>query len=126
MWWLVPVASAVMNGLQAEKQRKAQIEDNKLQAELTKYSPWTGQFGKISPVGGGFMDGAMQGAMSGLSLSQNMMKAGMIDGPKKAKPVEVSPTANEPIGWSTLEGSKYLEQPQLGSPVFTRRSYLGV
>lgn len=128
MWYLVPLGTALLGGIQGNKQRDNDIANNELQAEITKYSPWTGMTGKVGPVSGGWMSGAMQGGLSGLGLAQNMMASGMIDGPKatKASTLDIPATNEIATGWSTMDASKYWDSPELGSEFKNNRRYLGV
>lgn len=116
MWWAIPLAMSVLGASKAEQQRKADIANNEMQAELTKYSPWTGQFGKIGAVSGGWMDGALQGGLSGLSMAQKMKESGFFE-KEKAKTLDTEPLrdGDGPKGWSTLEASKNWEMPEFGS-----------
>lgn len=112
MLWAIPLATAIIGGLKAEQQRKADNIDNQLQAELTKYSPWTGKSGTIHGVSGGFLDGSMRGGMSGLSLAQ-----GIPDG-EVAKSFDTSSY--------DLNQSSRLESPQLASEYSPKDTgYLG-
>lgn len=112
MWWAIPAAMAVMGGIGAERKRNSDIANNQMQAEISKYAPWTGQWGQIGNVSGGFLNGAMQGAMSGMGMMQSLNGSGFLDG-RKAQTLDVS-GGQGPTGWSTLEGSKYLEMPEVG------------
>lgn len=101
-WWMIPLAMAGMGAIKGNKQRNQEIENNRLEAELTKYAPWTGKWGEISPVMSSGLDGFMQGGMSGLGLSQNMIGAGMMNGPKAAKTLDVPSTTEVSSGWASV------------------------
>lgn len=76
MWFLAPLLSTAVGAVQGKQKRDAQRKYNLGQAEMTRYSPWTGKSGTISPETASPLSGAMQGAMGGINLAQNLMGKG--------------------------------------------------
>ena len=70
MWW-IPLAMDAASMIN-EKQKENQLDRyNQGQAEVTRYSPWTGIKGQIQPNQGPGMFGAgIGGAVGGLGLMQ--------------------------------------------------------
>jgi len=71
-WVMVAVGGgALAGGIQANEQKKDVRRQNRAQAEITRYSPWTGMQGKMQAepsVMGGTLQGAMMGAMAGNAM----------------------------------------------------------
>jgi hypothetical protein len=81
MWQLIPIGvGAVMGARNAQKQADETKRQNLAQAEITRYSPWTGMHGQIQANTADPLNGAFQGAMGGLALGQGMSQAGMFGG----------------------------------------------
>lgn len=72
MLWALPLGMAALGALQSEQKRKDTAEWNKKQAELHKYSPWTGMKGEIRENNQDAMGGALQGGVAGLGMAQGM------------------------------------------------------
>lgn len=71
-------ASAMLSARQAEQKKKQQQDNNRLQAELTRYSPWTGMQGQIdsSYIPDALTAGA-GGALQGAAIGQGFGMGGM-------------------------------------------------
>ena len=79
--WMLPAAMAVAGaakGMMEDSDRQAY---NTGQAELTRYSPWTGMKGRIQQgsLGSSMFGGAMQGGMAGMSAIQGMKDEKPVD-----------------------------------------------
>ena len=105
MWW-IPIAMAAGSMIN-EKEREDNLEAyNEGQAEMTKYSPWTGVRGQIKQdTGPGIFGAGISGAVSGLGVSQQLQGMGGGGmGSSKASPWsanDYSPQGN------TLDFNKY-------------------
>lgn len=74
MWW-IPIAAAAVSMMNAKKQADNQEAYNKAQAEMTKYSPWTGVAGKITPITApSALGAAASGAIQGMAIQQGIGK----------------------------------------------------
>lgn len=71
---------SALGAFSGDQKSKENQKYNQMQAELTRYSPWTHQMGQLTPNNDNALNGAMQGGLSGLSLYQNLGKAGMLGG----------------------------------------------
>lgn len=104
--WAALATGALVGSMNAEKKAEQQRKHNLMQAELTRYSPWTGMRGQISPVDADPMEGALTGGFSGLAMSQALGQKGMF-AEKASTPIadsvgQAAPTAG--YGASTMEG----------------------
>ena len=71
MWnFLVPAGMAALGAMRGNAKREQEEKFNRGQAEMEKYSYATGQHGQIRPVQSSAFDGALQGGMTGLQLTQ--------------------------------------------------------
>lgn len=69
---MIPAATAAIGAMSA-KNRNDNIESaNKANAEITRYSPWTGMQGQIQAKGPSMMEGAFAGGLQGLGMAQGM------------------------------------------------------
>lgn len=91
-WVTVAVigGSALLGGLANEKKAKRIAALNEAEAEKTRWSPWTGMKGDLQDPGGGFGDGALQGAMGGAMMSQQF-------GSKSTVPTEKTTSSEKVI-----------------------------
>ncbi len=109
---LVPALGAVAGGLQANEQKKDVRRQNRAQAEITRYSPWTGMKGQMqaepSAVGG-----ALQGGMMG-AMAANQM--GMFDKAGVKPPTGKPPVPQQEVSQSvsTMSSAPVVQQPQQG------------
>lgn len=71
MLWALPLAGAAIGAIQGSNQRKAQQDYNKSQAEIHRYSPWTGMQGKTQAVTASGFGGALQGGLTGAGMAQS-------------------------------------------------------
>lgn len=62
---------ALMGAANEQKKRNDQTHFNKYQAEVTRYSPWTGMQGQLTPVTGNPLGGAVQGGISGAMFGKS-------------------------------------------------------
>jgi hypothetical protein len=69
-FWMLPAAMAGINAIKGSQQRDAARDYNKHQAEVTRYSPWTGMTGQTKQVTGGLLTDAAGGAMQGAMMGQ--------------------------------------------------------
>lgn len=74
MWAMaIPaIAGAVLGYDQQRRQAKATEKFNKGQAEVTRYSPWTGVKGQIQQNNADPISGALQGGLSGAMFGQQL------------------------------------------------------
>jgi hypothetical protein len=82
--WMLPVAmmagSAALSMYRDQKKNEATEKFNKGQAEITRYSPWTGMKGEVRPIFNDPVGSGLQGGLTGASLYGSMKGAGMFDG----------------------------------------------
>jgi hypothetical protein len=69
-FWMLPAAMAGINAIKGSQQRAAARDYNRGQAEVTRYSPWTGMTGQTKQVTGGLLTDAAGGAMQGAMMGQ--------------------------------------------------------
>lgn len=75
MSWIavgVMAGTAALGYTQQRQQQKAINEHNKGQAEMTRYSPWTGVRGETQANTADPLVGALQGGLSGYALGSNI------------------------------------------------------
>jgi hypothetical protein len=89
MWPMIAAmaASTALGYNQQRQQQKATDKWNKGQAEMTKYSPWTGVRGQTQMNTADPLSGAIQGGLSGFAMGQNFSKMG-----------GAAPAAEKPMG----------------------------
>lgn len=78
MWWTIAAmgANALMQANKAKRDQETMKQHNLAQAEMTRYSPWTGQSGKITPyTGPSAFEGAVGGAFQGAAMGQQLNSA---------------------------------------------------
>lgn len=86
MWnFIIPAAMAGVGYLEGKRKQDQQERWNRAQAEVTRYSPWTGIKGDLSPVTASPLGGAMQGGLTGAMMYQTFNS-----GPKATTPNNVS------------------------------------
>lgn len=115
MWQML--LGAGLGALSANQKQKAEEENNKMQAELTRYSPWTGMKGTISHNAPSMLDGVLQGGMGGMGVMQEMNK---MQGPQAAA-VDLNQAPKGYQGWDvepkiktgkeTMDSSYYQQVP---------------
>jgi len=118
MWWAIPLATTVMGMDKARRQADAKESYNKAQAELTKYSPWTGMRGQIdtsySPT---MLEGGLQGGIQGMG----MMQAGQSAfGGAAAAPAGGGMTGDDYFSYSNPNRSAGEDFYQYSNPFRTR------
>lgn len=74
MWNLALMgATALLGANKARRQQEANKQYNLAQAEMTRYSPWTGQSGQLQPNNApSQFEGAVGGALQGASMAQGL------------------------------------------------------
>ena len=73
MMWAIPVAMAAMSAIQAKNKADQQERYNRGQAEMTKYSPWTGVAGKLDySYNPSMLEGGVSGGIQGMGVAQGM------------------------------------------------------
>jgi len=110
--WPLMIASALMSANKAQKQAENHKQNNLLQAELTKYSPWTGMRGQIDTTyQPNMLEAAFQGGVQGAAMGQSLGQA-FPDGMNffSAKPggaVNYPVTMNQrmPVGLDAMNGN---------------------
>lgn len=72
MWqFLIPAATAALGAQRAQRQADQKERFNKAQAEITKYSPWTGMRGQLdSSYSPSSFEGGLAGGLQGLGMAQ--------------------------------------------------------
>ena len=103
MSWIavgVMAATTAMSVHRENEQAKQAKKFNQGQAEITKYSPWTGMRGEVKPYSYDPVGAGMQGAVSGLQLGNN------VSGTFNKGATGASPAAPS-AGGSPLGGSDY-------------------
>lgn len=76
MWWLLPAATALLSANKANRQAEQQQKYNIGQSEMTRYSPWTGQAGKIdNSYTPSVLEGGLSGGVQGLGIMQSFGKS---------------------------------------------------
>lgn len=78
MWMtLLPtIASGLLGANQAARQQQQQKAGNLAQAELTRYSPWTGMQGQLDmSAKPSALEGGFSGAIKGLGMGQALNQA---------------------------------------------------
>lgn len=74
MWW-IPLAMAAKGAMDANSARDKQERYNKGQAEVTRYSPLTGQSGHMdNSATPSALSGAVAGGIQGMAVSQGIEK----------------------------------------------------
>lgn len=77
MWPMLAAAGgmAALGMIREREKAKAQRKYNEGQAEISRYSPWTGMQGQITPVFDDSLGAGLQGGLSGAMMAQNFSKA---------------------------------------------------
>lgn len=122
---------AVSGMSQAKKAEEKAANDNALNAELQRYSPWTGYQNKGLANGGpGMLAGGLSGAAGGLQVAQGLSKGGMFGGAEKVAPAAeavapVTPVVQDPITNSLGSNQMNAQLGQMGkSPWDIDQNYL--
>jgi hypothetical protein len=119
MSWMaaVPIVTAGLGYLDGERKREETKRQNMAQAEISRYSPWTGQMGQITPNHYNGMSSAIQGGLSGFGAVQGMM------GGEKASP---QPAVSESLpaqSSAASPGGQAFEDFQSYKPFSNRSRY---
>ena len=72
MMWIIPAATAAVGAYQGNEKRKQSERDAKAQAEVARWSPWTGMSPQHIAQNDSALGGAFQGAVGGMSLGQSV------------------------------------------------------
>lgn len=100
MFW-VPLAMAAAGAAAGMSRDRAQAKQmrryNEGQAETTRYSPWTGMKGEITPHTSDPMGAGLTGALSGYAMGANVAGK-MNQTPQKVEPPQPEPqTLEQPM-----------------------------
>lgn len=117
MWQLgLAAAGALLGARQAERKAENQKRYNMGQAEVTRYSPWTGVTGQLDHnYTPGVLEGGLGGGLQGLSAAQGL--GGMFDGSKAAAapaPMAGGPDAQQQQGasaWDSIYSPQQNKNP---------------
>ena len=71
VWW-VPVAMAAAGAVEGDAKRKRNEKKLQAQAEIARWSPWTGMQPHDVSTEDSAIHGAMQGGVAGIGMTQNM------------------------------------------------------
>ena len=73
MWWAIPAATTALGLMKQNRQANDQRKYNLAQAEVTRYSPWTGQTGQLDTRDTGSpLEAGVGGAIQGIGLTQSL------------------------------------------------------
>ncbi len=75
MWELIPVGLTALGAIHGANRAAEERKFNRAQAEVTRYSPWTGMSGQIRPVQYSAFGGGLQGFGTGMALYQSAKRA---------------------------------------------------
>lgn len=108
MWWL-PLVTAAKGAMDAKAGQERQQRYNKGQAEVTRYSPLTGQTGQLdnSPTPS-MLSGGIAGGVQGLGIQQALQN-GMSQGSDWASQGTASAGGDAPqkvFDWNAVAGQK--------------------
>ncbi|MNJ94788.1 hypothetical protein D3C87_124910 [compost metagenome] len=65
-------AGGALGDMKAQRQQEQVRANNMAQAEMTRYSPWTGMRGQITPEGASGLEGAIGGGIQGAAAAQGL------------------------------------------------------
>lgn len=68
MWWALPVAMAGVGAVQGDAKRRQNERDAKAQAEVARWSPWSGMSPHQVAQDDSAWGGAMQGGVAGMGM----------------------------------------------------------
>ena len=108
MMWALPVGLAAAGALEGDAKRKRNEKKLQAQAEIARWSPWTGMAPHDVSTEDSALHGAMQGGVAGIGMQQNMK-----DDKAEAKDTNLtgdSGASSEPYT-STGDTSKYSLPP---------------
>lgn len=74
--WAIPLAMMAAGAYKGMQDQERAKQDRKMEAELARWSPWTGIAPQRVQGGSGVLGGALQGGMTGLSFSQALENSG--------------------------------------------------
>jgi len=112
MWWMLPAAIGAVSSMKsAERKADQQKANNLAQAEMTRYSPWTGMTGKLdTSYTPGAFEAGLSGGLQGLGMAQGFGMGGMGGGGSPQMPANSTMTAGTP--WDQMGKA---QQPNLFS-----------
>ena len=76
MLWVIPAAMAAAGAIKGQQDREQEGRDRIAEAEVARWSPWTGLAPGRVKAGPGVVGGAMQGGLAGAGLMQGVDAAG--------------------------------------------------
>jgi hypothetical protein len=68
--WMIPVAMMAAGGVKGQLDQQQAARQRKAEAEVARWSPWTGMAPQRVDEGSGVLGGMMQGGMAGLGAMQ--------------------------------------------------------
>lgn len=124
-WMLaIPAAMAAMGYLDKQAQREQATRDRKAEAEIAKWSPWTGMAPQRVGSPGAAIGGAVTGGLQGASFLQSMNAAGYgKDGASGASTTSTGTNNAMPLTQQTA-----MQQPNMSSEdpyILSQRRYAG-
>lgn len=127
--WAIPVGMAALGAYKGQQDRAQAKQDRLAEAEVARWSPWTGMQPARVGMPAGELGGAIQGGLAGASLMQSFDGGGKGEAPKaeptaQATPGQYSLTADNAsmapnYDYSKYENSPIMQQynaPQYGGP----------
>jgi hypothetical protein len=97
MMWVIPAATAAVGMYSADQKREQAIKDRQAQAEVARWSPWTGMAPQQVSLGRSALEGGIEGGISGAGFAQGLGdEASADDTPEVAKAAPANLTASPP------------------------------
>lgn len=93
MLWAIPVGMAALGAVKGEQDRQQARNDRKMEAEIARWSPWTGMQAQRVRDNSSPLGGALQGGVGGLGIMQAFQNSGM--GSQGASASSGTPLAGE-------------------------------
>ena len=122
MIWAIPLAMAAAGAIQGQQKREQEKRDRKAEAEIARWTPWTGMAPQRVQAGGGPLGGAVTGGLQGASFMQSMNAAGYGKGDSSSGEVaDASTDSTAPMSQQTA-----MQQPNMSSEdpyVLSQRKY---
>ena len=84
MMWVIPAATAAIGAYSAEQKREQAIKDRQAQAEVARWSPWTGMAPQQVGLGRSTLEGGIEGGISGAGFAQGLKESDSVIAKNKA------------------------------------------